>query len=291
MPYEAPVETELVAEEQGGKRLLGGSGRRTAFREEGRSRAKLITVRFGARKLPALDFEGRRLNLSKPGDRSWREAIWEWLNPHLRRRIWRAGQAEHAEIQDIGKKGDFVEGSFRLGGERYVVDKPLYVPLLRSYWDPIRITRGRETVGLIEPSPASRREWIIRPKQPVRLDALMVAYHLAGWLPGPKNAIRGGTPYRMGVTLLGIYAAGYLTFAATDLGSGYLLESHVLPFVFLASLVAFGWWWVYLFHKLGRTQTAGSVGGLLGRAGVLFGIGIRGGGGFSGGIGGDGGGG
>ncbi|WP_143004200.1 hypothetical protein [Thiohalorhabdus denitrificans] len=186
------VERDVVAEKHWGNPLDSKNNWRTEFWEEGYLRATLLKVRYGWRKVPALDFEGRRLNFGKSTDRSGAGILSGLLPTGNRRRVWRAGTTQIAEIYDLGPQDGTSTGVFWHGGMEYRVENPHNLSLFRSMKGPIRISSGMGMVGVIEPSPDSWFEWVIRPRRPVRFDVLLIAYHMAGWLSKPSSGGKGG---------------------------------------------------------------------------------------------------
>ena len=74
-------------------------------------------------------------------------------------------------------------------------------------------------------------------------------------------------------SILLIIALGVASFTFTDIRSSSVLYSIILPFFVFISLVALGFWFVALFHKVGINQTSSTSGGDVGGIGEFDGSG------------------
>ena len=194
-PYAREMETAILAVQHTGGLLGNDNDLRTDFWAGDEQCATLYwrpRKTVGRKALAVLDFGQRRFKLTKPDDHGLVEAIVEWWDKHRRRLVWRGGSAIVSEIRDEsntapkGLLGTFERGSFERDGTPYQVRYD------ESFWHQTGYIKAENRyVGTIESSMESRKQMLITPSEPLRLDVMLIAYHMFGWLPRP-GADSGG---------------------------------------------------------------------------------------------------
>jgi len=128
-----------------------------------------------------------------PDDRGLAGALAEWWDRRHRRRAWRAGSAVVSEIRDESSSGSaqglpllgtFEHGSFERDGTHYQVRREGSLTEQTG-----RVSTNNREIATIENSTVSHKQMLITPAEPVRLDLMLIAFHMFFWLP-----VRGTGP-------------------------------------------------------------------------------------------------
>ncbi|XOZ33660.1 hypothetical protein ACMDCT_00005 [Halomonadaceae bacterium KBTZ08] len=182
--YTRKIDTPVLAVEHDAGLLSNPKNHRFVFWNDNERCARLYPgkPRTADRKtLALLDLGQCRFNLTMPTDRTLGEVFAEWWNPHRRRRVWRAGATVASEIHDVSTQPRDMVGTFKYEGTIYRVQRdivwwPLGTP------DSARISADNRQVATIEGSMESRHQLLIQPSTSLRLDAMLMAFHMYNWL-------------------------------------------------------------------------------------------------------------
>jgi hypothetical protein len=182
-----------LAVQQKGSVLSGGADATIAFWAADEQCATLYSSpkkTVGRKALAVLDFGQRRFKLTMPDDRGLAGPLAEWWDRRHRRRAWRAGSALVSEIRNdwspgaLDVLGTFEHGSFERDGTLYQVRRGGSLTEQTG-----RVSTNNREIATIENSTVSRKQMLITPAEPVRLDLMLIAFHMFFWLP-----VRGTGP-------------------------------------------------------------------------------------------------
>ncbi len=133
--------------------------------------------RHGRTMFATIDFGGRRFSLEKPPDITLWEGLEALFQSRLSRRVWRAGAGVAAEIRDETTDGRQPVGVFERDGVFYRVLCERAMLSWRVAGSATVIADGRVSAE-IDSDPEDHPNMLLSISRPLRLDVIVIAYHL-----------------------------------------------------------------------------------------------------------------